>query len=296
MSLNALCTLCSAVAIFFFHAAATESTESSERKGAEATSAEHIDHLPESAPDERTHIQAQQAIMDSYIEEPSLEKAAQILSFPVTNENFTYRIGYYSQLYRRYASQRDELTKASCASPGYIARFAHCAAEWLSGDEACVEDALLQLEYDPIMKGALRIRKNTPRPDFTRLEDLDSGIEEANLLDMAWGAYDATHDRNILLSFIRCAARPAPPEQNAVRFWINAKDSDRCPKPPKMAEIDVVAMAAKWSVSSRAEQDPAFAAKVAECLSSLPADVQERFHAPLSPNPRNDSIYTPNPQ
>lgn len=240
-------------------------------------------------------LQEQQAAMDSYCEHPTLEQAAKILSFPVNQANLTYRIGYYAQLYRRHAAQRDELVAAAEPAPGYTARYARCAAEWLSGDAACVDDALLQLEYDPMMAASLRIGKNTPRPDFTRLEDLDSGVEEAALLDMAWGAYDATRDSAILLSFIRCAARTAPPEKDAVRFWIAKSDKRRKPVPPEMKNVDVVAMAAKWSVQSRAAQDAAFAAKVDECLSSLPAEVQERFHAPLDPNPRNESEYTPNP-
>lgn len=267
-----------------------------ERSGKGAIDSKTIDELLSAEEGKALSMEAQQAIMNDYCETPTPENAARILSFPVSNENLTYRMGYYSQLYRQHASRRDELVAMAGIAPGYTARLARCAAEWLSGDAACVADALLQLEYDPIMKSALRIGKNTPRPDFTRLEDLDAGVEETNLLDMAWGAYDATRDRAILLSFIRCAARPAPPEKDAVRFWVNRKDARRRPMTPEMKQLDVVAMAAKWSVNSRAGDDPAFAARVQECLSSLPEDVQARFNEPLRPNPGNDSDYTPNPR
>ena len=267
-----------------------------ERAGKGAIDSKTMDELLSAEESKPLSIEDQQAIMNDYCETPTLENAARILSFPVSSENLTYRMGYYSQLYRQHASRRDELVAKAGIAPGYTARFACCAAEWLSGDAACVDDALLQMEYDPIMKSALRIRKNTPRPDFTRLEDLDAGVEETNLLDMAWGAYDATRDRAILLSFIRCAARPAPPEKDAVRFWMNRDDATRRPMPPEMKQLDVVAMAAKWSVNSRAEYDAAFAARVQECLSSLPEDVQARFNEPLRPHPGNKSDYTPNPQ
>ena len=241
-------------------------------------------------------LEAQQAAMDSYHETPTLEKAAEIVGFPVSDENLTYRMGFYSQLYRQHALWADQLAAAAAKAPGgYNTRFAHCAAEWLSGDDACVRDAMQQLEYDPIMRAYMGIDQDTPRPDFTRLEDLDAGVEESNLLDMAWGAYDATRDKAILLSFIRCAARTGAPEKDAMRFWPLRKDEDRAPMPPEMAQMDVVAMAAKWSVKSRAEQDAAFAAVVQECLSTLPEDVRARFNEPLRPNPRNSSSYTPNP-
>lgn len=265
------------------------------RSGPGAISAEAMDKLLASEAQRIPSIADQQAAMDRYCEAPSLEKAAEILSFPVSNNNFTYRVGFYAQLYRQYAGQRDALIAAVGLAPGYLSRFAHCAAEWLSGDPACAEDAFLQLEYDPIMQGALRIRKNTPRPDLTRLEDLEAGIEETQLLDTAWGAYDATRDRAILCSFIRCAARTAPPADGAVRYWANTDDRSRHPIPPHLANLDLVAMAAKWSVNSRAASDAAFAAEVKECLQTLPDDVQKRFLEPLEPNPNNSSTYTPNP-
>lgn len=267
-----------------------------ERAGKGAIDSKTIDELQSTEESKALSMETQQEIMDRYCETPTLENAARILSFPVSNENLTYRMGYYSQLYRQHASRRDALVAAAGLAPGYAARLARCAAEWLSGDAVCVDDALLQLEYDPIMKSALRIGKNTPRPDFARLEDLEAGIEETQLLDMAWGAYDATRDSAILLSLIRCAARTAPPEKDAVRFWMNREDKRRLPMTPEMKQLDVVAMAAKWSVRSRAAHDAAFAARVQECLSSLPDAVQARFNEPLRPTPGNKSNYTPNPQ
>ena len=290
--MHALHTTCLAAVLAAACAAAEESVP---RSGPGAISAEAMDKQLAAEAQRIPSIAEQQAAMNRYCEAPTLEKAAKILSFPVDNNNFTYRVGFYAQLYRQYAERRSELIAAETPAPGYLSRYAHCAAEWLSGSPACVDDAFLQLEYDPMMKGALRIRKNTPRPDLTRLEALEAGLEETQLLDMAWGAYDATHDRNILCSFIRCAARTSPPEKDAVRYWVNTDDASRHPLPPEIVQKDLVAMAAKWSVTSRAEQDAAFAAELEECLKTLPDDVQQRFRSPLEPSLHNSSSYSPNP-
>ena len=298
MHTNLLYTLCLAIAVSHACPAAGEQ-ELPAREGAGAIPVEDMDKLLEAgaltpAKTLQQIIEEQQAVMDHYHENPTLEKAAEILGFSLPHASMvTYRMGYYSQLYRQHAAQREKLI--AYTENGFLSRSTHCAAEWLSGDPACSEDAFLQLEYDPIMKGTLRIGKNTPRPDFTRLQDLEAGIEETQLLDMAWGAYDATHDKAILLSFIHCAARTAPPEKDAVRFWMNQADDQRRPLPPQLEGTDIVAMAAKWSINSRAKQNAAFAATVEACLSELSDDEQKRFRAPLPDHPNNDQTYSPNP-
>lgn len=50
-------------------------------------------------------------------------------------------------------------------------------------------------------------------------------------------------------------------------------------------------MAAKWSILSRAKQDEEFAAEVEACLQEMPADVQERFRAPLPQYGPNERDY-----
>lgn len=237
--------------------------------------------------------ESDQALLESYAANPTLENAARILSLSSLNaENATYREGFCSQLIRQHSAHLRELLE-KVGMPGPPIRMLICTSCWLADTPESNAEAATTLKYDPIIAAFTRIKPQSQKPDFTKLENLSSSPVEAMALDMAWGAYDATRSRDILCSFIRCGTRKAAPE-NPYKLWF-VSDEDR--KEAERADaMDVVSMAAKWSVLSRAKADAAFAAEVQACLSTLPADVQARWKEPLPDTPRNKSQYTPNPK
>lgn len=235
-------------------------------------------------------LSIQQKVMEHYHEEPTLEYATEILNFGTDPENMTYRMGFASQLLRRYSAELPRLLagiKNSEKSTSYML----AAGEWLADTPECSEDLDKRLKEDEDIKRILRITENSLRPDFTKLELLDGGVEETHILDMAWGAYDATRQPEILQSFIRCAARSGPPEE-PVRLWSHTLERQRTKVPAELG--DLVSMAAKWSLISRARENEEFSGLVQEYLKTLPAEQQENFRKPL-PQRNGDMRYSPNP-
>ena len=248
-------------------------------------------------------LHMQQVRMLEYATDPSFENAYMLLSLIPTPKNMMYRAGFFSRVLQQHEGRLHELLEKAEKEPNYpllgpslsqgsqwIHCYMLCIAEWLANTEESNKEAFEALDYDPTMKGCLRISRTTERPDFTRLEALENGAEEGHVLDMAWGAYDATRDPKILASFLRCASRETAP-QHGVRFWGKRDDRDRDDTSMlQEKKIDLPVMAAKWSLQSRAEQDADFARRVDQLLQTLPADAQERSKKPL---PKLDSFKRP---
>ena len=252
-------------------------------------------------------LHMQQVRMLEYAGDPSFENASMLLSLVPTPKNMMYRAGFFSRVLQQHEGRLHELLEKAEKEPNYpllgpslsqgnqwIHRYMLCIAEWLANTEESNKEAFEALDYDPTMKGYLRISPTTERPDFTHLEALENGPEEAIVLDMAWGAYDATRDSKILASFLLCASRETPPQQG-VRFWGKQDDRDRSDTSMlKERHFDLPAMAAKWSLQSRAEQDADFATLVDQLLKTLPPDAQERYKKPLPKLDSGESQYDPN--
>ncbi|MDO4953603.1 MAG: hypothetical protein Q4E43_00515 [Akkermansia sp.] len=247
------------------------------------------------APAEVSEAERDQQLLDSYAAQPTLENAARILGLAsLDDENGTYRMGFCSQLIRQHSAHLNELLEKAGGGDSPTIRLHICTCCWLADTPESNKAAATWLKHDPILEAWSRIKPDSPKPDFTRLEELTSEPMEAMALDMAWGAYDATRSRDILCSFIRCGTRTAAPEKPRKLWMVTDEQRARAAKAPD--GLDVVSMAAKWSVQSRAKADAAFAAEVQACLSTMPADVQGRWKAPLPDYPQNESEYTPNPE
>ena len=250
---------------------------------------------PAAAPAEVSEAERDQQLLDSYAAQPTLENAARILGLAsLDDENATYRMGFCSQLIRQHSAHLNELLKKAGGADSPTIRLHICTCCWLADTPESNKAAATWLKYDPIIEAWSRIKPDSPKPDFTRLEELTSEPMEAMALDMAWGAYDATRSRDILSSFIRCGTRTAAPEKSRKLWMVTDEQRAQAAKAPD--GLDVVSMAAKWSVLSRAKADAAFAAEVQACLSTMPADVQGRWKEPLPNYPQNESEYTPNPE
>ena len=250
---------------------------------------------PATAPAEVSEAERDQQLLDSYAAQPTLENAARILSLAsLDDENGTYRIGFCSQLIRQHSAHLNELLEKAGGADSPTIRLHICTCCWLADTPESNKAAATILKYDPVIEAWSRIKPDSPKPDFTRLEELSSSPMEAMALDMAWGAYDATRSRDILCSFIRCGTRTAAPE-NPRKLWM-VTDEQRVQAPKVPDGKDIVSMAAKWSVLSRAKADASFAAEVQACLSTMPEDVQTRWKEPLPDHPQNESEYTPNPE
>lgn len=247
------------------------------------------------APAEVSEEQRDQQLLDSYATRPTLENAARILSLSTLNdENGTYRAGFCSQLIRQHSAHLNELLEKAGGGDSPAIRMHICICCWLADTPESNQAAANMLKHDPIMEAWSRIKPDSPKPDFTKLEELSSSPMEAMALDMAWGAYDATRSRDILCSFIRCGTRTAAPEKPRKLWMVTEEQRAQAPKAPN--GMDIVSMAAKWSVLSRAKADASFAAEVQACLSTMPEDVQTRWKEPLPDHPQNESEYTPNPE
>lgn len=234
-----------------------------------------------------------QDLLDTYAGNPTLENAARILALEsVDTENATYRQGFCSQLIRQHSARLGELLQKADSLHSPAVRLLTCISLWLADTPESNKEAATTLEYDPIIAAYSRITPQSRKPNFTKLEELSASPAEAMALDMAWGAYDATRSRDILCSFIRCATRSAAPEK-PYKLWF-VTDGQR-QKMERGDAMDIVSMAAKWSVQSRAKANPAFAAELQACLSTLPADIQARWKEPLPGHIKNNSEYTPNP-
>ena len=236
-----------------------------------------------------------QKLLDGYSANPTLENAARILALASLNEeNATYRQGFCSQLVRQHSAHLGELLEKLAGANSPALRLHICICCWLADTPESNAHADATLEYDPVIAAWSSIKPASPKPDFTKLEELSASPVEAMALDMAWGAYDATRSREILCSFIRCGARTGAPEK-PFKLWF-VTDEQRAAVASQAKAPDVVSMAAKWSVLSRAKADPVFAAEVQACLSTMPGDVQKRWQEPLPDHPQNKSEYTPNPE
>lgn len=248
------------------------------------------------APAEVSAAERDQRLLDTYAAQPTLENAARILSLTsLDDENGTYRMGFCSQLIRQHSAHLGELLeKAGGGDSPTIIRLHICVCCWLADTPESNAAAATMMKYDPIIEAWSRIKRDTPKPDFTKLEELSSCPMEAMALDMAWGAYDATRSRAILCSFIRCGTRTAAPQKPA-KLWM-VTDEQREQANQSANGPDRVSMAAKWSVLSRAKADATFAAELQACLSTMPADIQDRWKAPLPDDPINNSEYSPNPE
>lgn len=232
--------------------------------------------------------------MAAYPEQPTLENASHLLgSLPVNEETATYMQGFCSQLIRQHNGRLQQLLEEADAKHSAALRLLICISCWLADTEESNRMAELTLEYDPIMAAWSKIKPASEKPDFTKLENLSDSPLEAMCLDMAWGAYDATHSRDILCSFLRCATRSSAPEQ-PFKLWFIPEEA-REEVADSAAGKDPVAMAAKWSVTSRAKADPVFAAELQACLETLPEALRLRWAEPLPDSPMNEREYSPNP-
>ena len=247
------------------------------------------------APAQVSEAESDQQLLDSYAAQPTLENAARILGLAsLDDENGTYRMGFCSQLIRQHSAHLNELLEKAGGGNSPTIRLHICVCCWLADTPESNKAAATWLKHDPILEAWSRIKPDSPKPDFTRLEELSSSPMEAMALDMAWGAYDATRSRDILSSFIRCGTRTAAPEKPRKLWMVTDEQRAHAPKAPN--GLDIVSMSAKWSVLSRAKADTAFAAEVQACLVTMPADVQSRWKEPLPDYPQNNSEYTPNPE
>lgn len=232
--------------------------------------------------------------MAAYPEQPTLENASRLLgSLPVNEETATYMQGFCSQLIRQHSVHLQQLLEESCAECSPSGRLLICISCWLADTEESNRMAELIMEYDPLVAAWSKIKPASEKPDFTKLENLSDSPMEAMGLDMAWGAYDATRSRDILCSFLRCATRSSAPEQ-PFKLWFIPEEV-REEVADSVAGKDPVAMAAKWSVTSRAKADPAFAAELQACLETLPEELRLRWAEPLPDSPMNEREYSPNP-
>lgn len=233
--------------------------------------------------------------MAAYPEQPTLENASHLLgNLPLNDENATYMQGFCSQLIRQHSEHLQQLLAEAGAKHSAALRLLICIGCWLADTEESHRMAALTLEYDPIMAAWSKINPASEKPDFTKLENLSDSPMEAMGLDMAWGAYDATHSRDILCSFLRCATRSSAPEQ-PFKLWFIPEEA-REEVADSAAGKDPVAMAAKWSVISRAKAAPDFAAELQACLETLPEELRLRWAEPLPDSPMNASEYSPNPE
>lgn len=247
------------------------------------------------APAEVSTAERDQQLLNTYAANPTLENAARILSLEsLDDENATYRIGFCSQLIRQHSAHLGELLEKAGGADSPTIRLHICTCCWLADTPESNKAAATMMKYDPIIAAWSRIKPDSPKPDFTKLEELSSSPMEAMALDMAWGAYDATRSRDILCSFIRCGTRTAAPEKPR-KLWM-VTDEQRARAAKAADGRDTVSMAAKWSVLSRAKADATFAAELQACLSTMPADIQDRWKAPLPDDPINNSEYSPNPE
>jgi hypothetical protein len=217
---------------------------------------------------------------------PHLLQLAEVIGQNPTQYNMTWRSGYISVFLKEYP-QHQKVLLSRTGMHNMLGRRMIALALWMADTQESRTELEELRTYDPLAAGGLRGKQ---RPDFTRLENLYNGVDEANILDTAWGVYDAGNDREILASFIRCATRTGAPTEGAYEYW-DIPSSGRTPTPPEAGNVDIVAMAAKWSILSRSEQSQAFAAEVETCLQKMPSDVQERFRSPLPQYGPNEHEY-----
>lgn len=223
-----------------------------------------------------------------------LTDAIEFINLPTNEYNFTWRAGAISRFLRMHTKHMRELLGRATLR-NYVERNVVALALWLSDTPEATELLKLQAEYNPLLSAAppigAGVSLDAPRPDVTHLENLYNGVEEANVLDIAWGMYDVSGDEEILGSFIRCAARRSAPTEGAYVYWCIPKKG-RQPFPGGAEGLDIVAMAAKWSVLSRAEQKAAFAAEVERVLLLQSPEVQAGFREPLPDFEQNKSRYS----
>lgn len=215
-----------------------------------------------------------------------LQQLAEEIGKNPTPYSMTWRSGYISVFLQAYP-QHQALLLSKTGNHNMLGRRMVAIALWLADTDAARSALDILKKYDPVITSGLSHKE---RPDFRKLEKLYNGVEEANILDTAWGAYDAGKNREILKSFIRCAARPAPPTEGAYEYW-DISGKGRTPIPKSAENLDIVSMAAKWSILSRAKQDEAFAAELKFCLQELPLSVQQEFRRPLPQYNLNESNY-----
>lgn len=216
----------------------------------------------------------ERAVQKAYSLAPTLENAKAVLGgLELTEEdNFFYRIGFVYSIFKAYPDHMEELLDAVTAA-GETSLGAGTISEalWLLNTDEAIAARMAWPSFITPAEGA-------QRPDFHHIENIANYADEAHLLDCAWGVYDATQDAEVLQSFIRCAVRTAGPE-NGVTLWAIPAGTPRDEIPAEIG--DIIALTARWSVRSRAQQDPVFAAKVQDIVSKLTPEEQERFNAPL---------------
>ena len=225
------------------------------------------------------------------------EEMAQIIEFinrPTNGYNFTWRAGAISRFLKEHSAHLQEILNR--ATPrNYAERNVLALALWLANTPEATAQLETMAEYNPLLGAeppiGAGISMNAKRPDMTRLEQLYNGVEEANVLDMAWGVYDVTRDEEILASFIRCTARLSAPAEGAYEYWCIPAEGRR-PFPSHAVGMDIVAMAAKWSILSRSAQDETFAGELERVLLLQAPDVQNRFREPLPDNEQNKRQYS----
>ena len=213
------------------------------------------------------------------------EEMAQIIEFinrPTNVYNFTWRAGAISRFLKEHSAHLQEILNR--ATPrNYAERNVLALALWLANTPEATAQLETMAEYNPLLGAeppiGAGISMNARRPDMTRLEQLYNGVEEANVLDMAWGVYDVTRDEEILASFIRCSARLSAPVEGAYEYWCIPAEGRR-PFPSHAVGMDIVAMAAKWSILSRSAQDESFAGELERVLLLQAPDVQNLFREP----------------
>lgn len=242
-------------------------------------------------------LYAQEKPSEESPEDAASAEFAEIVAFinrPTNTYNFTWRAGAISR-YLRDHTQHLQALLSRVTLRNYAERNVVALALWLADTPEATELLKLYAEYNPLLSApplmGAAVSLEAPRPDVTQLEKLYNGVEESNVLDIAWGMYDVTGDEQILGSFIRCAARRSAPSEGAYVYWCISPNGRQ--QPPSGAEgLDIVAMAAKWSVQSRAEQDASFAAEVERVLLLQSPEVQAGFREPLPNHEQNKRRYS----
>lgn len=215
-------------------------------------------------------------LFQAYTAAPTLENARAIMEGGLTytdSDSYFYRAGFLYGIFTMHPDHVAELLDAVHVDSSQTAADAVVGeALWLLNTDEALAARMIWQGFVTPAEGA------TPM-DFHHLENLHNNVEEAQLLDCAWGVYDATKDPEILRSFVLCAARETPPA-DGYRFWaLNAQTDRRDPVPAELG--DVIALSARWSVRSKAKKDPAFAAQVDAILETLTPEQRERYNAPL---------------
>lgn len=212
----------------------------------------------------------------NYYKAPDMEKAAKILSMKPKLGMDSYMAGFRSEILRSHTKELPELL-SKCTVDTLTLKCGLSLALWLANTPECKAEAFAMLEKDEVLTRFVKFSKESKHPSFRKLEKLHAGMEEVPILEMAWGAYDATHDPAILKSLIRLAGRAEAPK-DGVKSWM-AKEEDR--KKPLDGCQDMLAMTVKVRMDARAQKDADFATELKALLNTMPAETRKLYNRPM---------------